>query len=58
MHVTGGEKISVAPPRPPDAAPRAQRMPLKIVHEDTALIVIDKPRAWWCIRARASPIAR
>jgi 23S rRNA pseudouridine1911/1915/1917 synthase len=43
MHVTGGEKISVAPPRPPDAAPRAQRMPLKIVHEDTALIVIDKP---------------
>jgi 23S rRNA pseudouridine1911/1915/1917 synthase len=43
MHVTGGEKISVAPPRPPDAAPRAQRMPLKIVHEDAALIVIDKP---------------
>jgi 23S rRNA pseudouridine1911/1915/1917 synthase len=41
--VTGGEKISVAPPRPPDAAPRAQRMPLKIVYEDAALIVIDKP---------------
>ncbi|HZS67075.1 MAG TPA: RluA family pseudouridine synthase [Burkholderiales bacterium] len=43
MLVTGGEKISVAPPRPPAAAPRAQRMPLKIVHEDAALIVIDKP---------------
>src|SRR3989440_432740 len=43
MPVTGGEKISVAPPRPPDEAPRAQRMPLKIVHEDAALIVIDKP---------------
>ena len=43
MQVTGGEKISVTPPRPPDAAPRAQRMPLKIVHEDAALIVIDKP---------------
>ena len=41
--VTGGEKISVAPPRPPEAAPRAQRMPLKIVHEDAALMVIDKP---------------
>src|SRR5437764_12061691 len=41
--VTGGEKISVTPPRPPDAAPRAQRMPLKVVHEDAALIVIDKP---------------
>src|SRR5690348_14349792 len=43
MQVTGGEKISVAPPRPDAAAPRAQRMPLKIVHEDAALIVIDKP---------------
>jgi 23S rRNA pseudouridine1911/1915/1917 synthase len=43
MPVTGGEKISVAPPRPPDAAPRAQRMPLRIMHEDAALIVIDKP---------------
>src|SRR5258706_12397117 len=43
MQVTGGEKISVTPPRAPAAAPRAQRMPLKIVHEDAALIVIDKP---------------
>jgi 23S rRNA pseudouridine1911/1915/1917 synthase len=42
--VTGGEKISLAPPRLADAAaPRAQRMALKIVHEDAALIVIDKP---------------
>jgi 23S rRNA pseudouridine1911/1915/1917 synthase len=42
--VTGGETIVVAPPRLPDAAaPRAQKMPLKIVHEDAALIVIDKP---------------
>src|SRR5207302_4529775 len=42
--VSGGEKILLTPPRLPDsAAPRAQRMPLKIVHEDTALIVIDKP---------------
>jgi len=42
--VSGGEKILLTPPRLPDsAAPRAQRMPLKIVHEDAALIVIDKP---------------
>ena len=42
--VMGGETIVVAPPRLPDAAaPRAQKMPLKIVHEDAALIVIDKP---------------
>jgi len=42
--VMGGETIVVAPPRLPDAAaPRAQKMPLKIVHEDAALIIIDKP---------------
>ena len=44
MAVSGGEKIVLTPPRLPDAdAPRAQRMPLKIVHQDAALIVIDKP---------------
>ena len=44
MAVSGGEQILLTPPRLPDSgAPRAQRMPLKIVHEDAALIVIDKP---------------
>src|SRR3954468_24738195 len=43
MPVTGGETISLAPPRPAGEAPRAQRMKLKIVHEDAAIIVIDKP---------------
>src|SRR5436305_1478285 len=44
MAVSGGEHIVLTPPRLPDSgAPRAQRMPLKIVHEDAALIVIDKP---------------
>ena len=41
--VIGGERVQLAPPRPPDAAPRAQKMNLRIVHEDGALIVIDKP---------------
>ena len=42
--VTGGERVVLEPPRLPDAAsPRAQKMPLKIVFEDAALIVIDKP---------------
>ncbi len=42
--VSGGERVALRPPRVPDAAaPQAQRMPLKIVHEDAALIVIDKP---------------
>src|SRR5437764_10558391 len=38
MLVSGGEKIVLKPPEAPQgAAPRAQRMPLKIVHEDAAL---------------------
>jgi len=42
--VIGGETIALTPPRSAHAgAPRAQRMALKIVHEDDALIVIDKP---------------
>jgi 23S rRNA pseudouridine1911/1915/1917 synthase len=41
--VRGGERVELAPPAAPDAAPRAQRMPLAIVHEDSDLIVIDKP---------------
>ena len=41
--VSGGERIDLAPPRAPNAAPRAQRMPLAIVYEDDDLIVIDKP---------------
>jgi 23S rRNA pseudouridine1911/1915/1917 synthase len=41
--VRGGERVELAPPAAPDAAPRAQRMPLAIVHEDAELIVIDKP---------------
>ncbi len=42
--VAGGERVELAPPPASDvAAPRAQRMPLDIVHEDGDLIVIDKP---------------
>lgn len=41
--VSGGEHVELQPPSAPATAPAAQRMPLKIVHEDDALIVIDKP---------------
>ena len=42
--VTGGEEIVLTPPAvPSEASPQAQRMALKIVHEDADLIVIDKP---------------
>ena len=41
---TGGERVDVRPPAAADAsAPRAQRIPLKVVYEDADLIVIDKP---------------
>src|SRR5262245_21073259 len=32
--VAGGERIVLTPPPPPAEVPQAQRMPLKIVHED------------------------
>jgi 23S rRNA pseudouridine1911/1915/1917 synthase len=42
--VAGGERIVLEPPPAPElASPQAQRMPLKVVHEDAQLIVIDKP---------------
>jgi 23S rRNA pseudouridine1911/1915/1917 synthase len=42
--MTGGERVVLAPPEVADAAvPQAQRMPLKIVYEDSDIIVIDKP---------------
>ncbi len=42
--VVGGERIDLVPPvMPESAAPRAQRIPLRIVFEDRDLIVIDKP---------------
>jgi len=42
--IAGGERVAVAPPQAPSAAPpRAQRIPLKVVFEDRDLIVIDKP---------------
>lgn len=42
--VTGGERVVLVPPPIPTAAsPQAQRMPLKIVHEDRDILVIDKP---------------
>lgn len=42
--VFGGERVRLAPPRLPDvASPQAEKMPLAIVHEDSDLIVINKP---------------
>jgi 23S rRNA pseudouridine1911/1915/1917 synthase len=41
--VDGGERVLLEPPPAPDKLPKAQRMPLRIVHEDADLIVVDKP---------------
>ncbi len=41
--VRDGETLSIAVPPPEPAIPRPQAMPLDVVYEDDALIVIDKP---------------
>jgi 23S rRNA pseudouridine1911/1915/1917 synthase len=42
--VMGGERVVLSPPDVPHTdVPKAQRMPLKIVHEDSDIMVIDKP---------------
>ena len=41
--VDGGERVLVEPPPAPDALPKAQRMPLRVVYEDAQIIVVDKP---------------
>jgi 23S rRNA pseudouridine1911/1915/1917 synthase len=41
--VDGGERVLLEPPPAPEAAPKAERMPLRIVHEDAELLVVDKP---------------
>jgi len=42
--VNAGDHIAVTIPADAPAEPQGENIPLKIVHEDDALIVIDKPR--------------
>jgi 23S rRNA pseudouridine1911/1915/1917 synthase len=41
--VNAGDRIAVAVPAPEPATPAAETIPLKIVYEDTEIIVIDNP---------------
>jgi len=41
--VNGGDAITIAIPTPEPAAPAGEMIPLNIVYEDDAIIVIDKP---------------
>lgn len=41
--VKPGDRIEIALPAPKPAVPQAQAMPLNVVYEDDAVIVIDKP---------------
>ena len=43
-HVNAGDAIIVTVPPPEPAAPLPEAIPLNIVYEDDAIIVIDKPR--------------
>jgi 23S rRNA pseudouridine1911/1915/1917 synthase len=42
--VNAGDQLTVAVPPPEEAAPRAEKIPLAIIHEDDDLIIIDKPK--------------
>jgi 23S rRNA pseudouridine1911/1915/1917 synthase len=42
--VKSGETVSVTVPAPEDAVPQGEDIPLNIVYEDDALIIIDKPK--------------
>jgi 23S rRNA pseudouridine1911/1915/1917 synthase len=44
LKVRAGDRIAVSIPPPQPAAPQAEELPLAIVYEDDALIVIDKPK--------------
>src|SRR5262249_35373478 len=41
--VRGGDVIEARMPEPADATPEPEVIPLSVVHEDSDLIVIDKP---------------
>jgi 23S rRNA pseudouridine1911/1915/1917 synthase len=43
IHVNSGDSVTVTLPAPEPAGPAAENIPLNIVYEDDALIVIDKP---------------
>jgi 23S rRNA pseudouridine1911/1915/1917 synthase len=43
VKVKAGEAFDVIPPPPTPATPEPEAIPLSVVHEDDALIVIDKP---------------
>ncbi|WP_132461108.1 RluA family pseudouridine synthase [Rhodovulum marinum] len=53
--VTEGEVIEIAFADPTEVATRAQAIPLDVVHEDGALIVIDKPAGMVVHPAPGSP---
>src|SRR3990172_13121634 len=41
--IAAGEKITVSIPEPKPAVPKPEDIPLKIIYEDSHLLVIDKP---------------
>ncbi len=55
--VPAGARYLLDLPDPVAAEPQAQAIPLDILYEDDALIVLNKP-ASWCIPPPAAPTAR
>ena len=60
--VPAGAAVELDPPAPPEVAWKAQPIPLVIVHEDSALLVIDKPPGNGCPsrggQSRGHPVER
>lgn len=53
--VSEGQTFIVAVPEPEDARPKAQDIPLEIIHEDEHLLVINKPVGLVCHPAPGTP---
>jgi 23S rRNA-/tRNA-specific pseudouridylate synthase len=47
--VSPGEILELTLPDVKETALGAEDIPLDVIYEDKYLIVINKPRAWWCI---------
>ena len=51
--VMAGDTVLVTLPDPQPIEAQPQDIPLDIVFEDDHLLVVNKPKGWWCIRPPA-----
>ena len=56
--VAPGTVLVLEVPEPVPAGIEAEPIPLRVVHEDADVLVVDKPAGWWSIRHRGTGRAR